>query len=178
MIWNGSSPYKRLEGSKSPRGAWIFEGTTEGDVFGDYGVDRIHGGAAGFEIDKFDPNNGAPRNVLHLATSEPLRPQIESLKTSVVPISVSYSPALDDIHAKADMVFFETPNGGATFSTGSINWMGSTPDNNYDNDVAKITLNVVRRFLDPKPFPLLDEAAVRDVDRNPPNTKYEHADQQ
>ena len=43
-------------------------------------------------------------------------------------------------------------NGGAVFSTGSIAWAGSLAHNGYDNNVARITENVVRRFLDPRPF--------------------------
>ena len=178
MIFNGSSPYRKLESSKNPRASWIFAGTSEGDVFGDYGVDRAHGGAAGFEIDKFSPNNGVPRHALNLATSGKLLPKIESIKTSVMPIAITYSPASDDVHAAADIVFFETPNGGAMLSTGSITWMSSTPENNYVNDVARITLNVIKRFLDPKPFPAIKEAEVSDVNRVPPNPEYEHADQQ
>jgi N,N-dimethylformamidase len=50
------------------------------------------------------------------------------------------------------MVFFETPNGGAVWSTGSIAWCGSLSWNGYDNNVSRLTGNVLRRFLDPRPF--------------------------
>jgi N,N-dimethylformamidase len=50
------------------------------------------------------------------------------------------------------MVFFETPNGGAVFSTSSIAWAGSLSHNNYDNNVSRITENVIKRFLDPAPL--------------------------
>ena len=53
---------------------------------------------------------------------------------------------------RAEMVFFETLNGGAVFSTGSIAWAGSLSHNSYDNNVARISGNVIRRFLDPAPF--------------------------
>ena len=53
---------------------------------------------------------------------------------------------------RADMVFFETQNGGAVFSTGSIAWAGSLPHAGYDNDVARITTNVLNRFLEEAPF--------------------------
>jgi N,N-dimethylformamidase len=178
MIFNGSSAYRRLPDSENPRSAWIFEGTTEGEVFGDYGIDRVHGAAAGFEIDKFNPSNGAPRHVLNLATSEPLREKIEEVKTATAPLSVHYTPAPPADHGQADIVFFETPNGGAVFSTGSITWMSSTPERDYDNDVAKITRNVVRRFLDSAPFTTVNFNELKDVTRIPPNPEYEHADQQ
>jgi N,N-dimethylformamidase len=53
---------------------------------------------------------------------------------------------------KADMVFFETPHGGGVFSVSSISYAGSLAHNGYDNNVSRITENVLRRFLDPKPL--------------------------
>jgi N,N-dimethylformamidase len=50
------------------------------------------------------------------------------------------------------MVFFETPGGGAVFSVGSISWFGALARHGYDNDVARITTNVLQRFADPEPF--------------------------
>ena len=50
------------------------------------------------------------------------------------------------------MVFYETPGGGAVFSTSSIAWAGALSHNEYDNNVSTITRNVVERFLDPEPF--------------------------
>jgi N,N-dimethylformamidase len=40
------------------------------------------------------------------------------------------------------------------FATGSINWCASLAWNGYDNNVARVTTNVLRRFLDPAPFRL------------------------
>ena len=173
MIFNGSSPYRKLEDASDPRAAWIFEGTSEGDVFGDYGIDRVHGGAAGFEIDRFNAGNGAPRHALNLAKSEPLRETIEDVKLGQLPLTILYHPTKGEPWAQADLVFFETPNGGAMFSTGSITWISSTPENGFDNDVATITRNVVRRFLDPTPFPAPGPEAVEDVDREPGNPEYD-----
>ena len=68
---------------------------------------------------------------------------------------VSNHPGTDGIEhpkVRADMVFFETPNGGAVFSTGSITWAGSLGHNGYDNNVARITGNVLRRFVQDEPF--------------------------
>ena len=50
----------------------------------------------------------------------------------------------------SDLTFLETDHGGAVFSTGSIAWTGSLSHNRYDNVVARITQNVLRRFLDPR----------------------------
>jgi N,N-dimethylformamidase len=55
----------------------------------------------------------------------------------------------------ADLTFFEAPNDGAVFSTGSITFCGSLPHNKFDNDCSRIVKNVLDRFLDPKAkFPL------------------------
>ena len=55
---------------------------------------------------------------------------------------------------RSDVVFFEGPEGGAVFSAGSIAWAASLATNDYDNDVARLTTNVLRRFVDPEPFPI------------------------
>jgi N,N-dimethylformamidase len=43
-------------------------------------------------------------------------------------------------------VYFPTANNGGVFSTGSIAWCGSLSHNGYENNVSRITENVVRRF--------------------------------
>lgn len=40
--------------------------------------------------------------------------------------------------------------GGGFFSVGSIAWTGSLSHNDYDNNVARLTTNVLRRFRDPE----------------------------
>ena len=52
----------------------------------------------------------------------------------------------------ADMVFFELPTGGAVFSVGSMTYVGSLPVDGYRNTLARLTTNVLRRFMDPAPF--------------------------
>ena len=58
----------------------------------------------------------------------------------------------DSEYVRGDIVFFETANAGAVFSMSSISWAGSLCHNNYDNNVSRITENVLRRFLDEAPF--------------------------
>ena len=57
---------------------------------------------------------------------------------------------------RSDMVYCALEGGGGFFSVGSIAWTGSLSHNGYDNNIAKITGNVLRRFCDQKP--LLDFA--------------------
>jgi N,N-dimethylformamidase len=59
---------------------------------------------------------------------------------------------------RADMVFFETPKGGAVFSVGSVAWAASLPCHGFDNNVSRLTGNVLRRFLNLEPMVLPDEA--------------------
>src|SRR5690606_8955506 len=55
----------------------------------------------------------------------------------------------------ADLTFFEAPNDGAVFSTGSITFCGSLPHDNFDHDCPRLLKNVVDRFLDPNAkFPM------------------------
>ena len=48
---------------------------------------------------------------------------------------------------RADMTYFETPSGGAVFSTGSITFCGSLPFNDFNNNISTLLSNVFNRFL-------------------------------
>ena len=144
-----SFAYRKLDGSRDERGAWIFKGV-EGDRFGDAGL--IHGGAVGLEIDRYDPALGSPPNALCLATSELL-----TSNWLLVPEDVMFNyPGLgghQNPQVRCDMLGFATRNGGAVFSPSSIAWAGALPVNGFDNDVSRIMRNVVDRFLeDEAPF--------------------------
>jgi mannose-6-phosphate isomerase-like protein (cupin superfamily) len=100
---------------------WVFEGTRlrDGDAFGTKCLhQRCPGGASGHETDKRSP--GSPKNARLLAKG--MNP--------------------DD--GGAEMLHFDTPGGGAVFSVGSICYPSSLP---VDENVSKITANVLRRFL-------------------------------
>jgi len=69
-------------------------------------------------------------------------------------------PAAELIHA--DLTFFEVPNDGAVFSTGSITFCGSLPHDNFENDCSTILKNVLDRFLDEKAtFPMPEDYRSR-----------------
>lgn len=121
---------------------WIFEGV-EGEVIGDHGVG---GGASGQEIDRYDVKLGSPAHAVVLASATDH--DAEMLRTKeefhyVLP-DASRGSAV-----RSDMVFYEVAGGGAVFSAGSIAWFGALASNGYDNDVARITANVLHRFRDP-----------------------------
>lgn len=137
-----SLPYGLTDAARDPRAAWIFEGVG-GQEVGQHG--SVLNGAAGFEIDRTDTELGTPPHALTLATarrfSDAYQATSEDILTSDSQQGGTVSPLV-----RADMVFFERPNGGAVFSTGSIAWCGALLDHDGKNDVARITENVLRRF--------------------------------
>jgi N,N-dimethylformamidase len=56
-----------------------------------------------------------------------------------------------DYHA--DLVYYR-PGAGAAFSVSSMAWCGALSHRDYGNQIARITHNVLSRFLDPAPLPL------------------------
>ena len=149
-----SSYYRRKPASFDPRARFIFEGVGKGEKIGDFGL--IGGGAAGLEIDAFDRALGSPPHALVLASSEGHR---DSYRICVEELGFTYpgTAASENAAVHADMVFYETPNGGGVFSTGSIAWAGSLSHDNYKNNVSRISANVLNRFLDSTPLGPTDQ---------------------
>ena len=148
QVFDRSAPYRRLPASRDPRVSFVFDGVDE-EVIGDFGL--RNGGAAGIEVDRADATLGSPPHLMLLATSDRLGtggiPAPEEFRTL-------HRGIMGDQNARvrADMVFFPTAAGGAVFATGSIAWVSALPHNGYANNVARLTGNVIRRFLDDAPF--------------------------
>jgi N,N-dimethylformamidase len=147
--FDASSYYRRRPESHDPRVAFMFDGVEE-EIVGDFGSSG--GGAAGDEIDRADFRLGTPAHALIVARSEK-----HTRYYNVVPEETTYHhPTINGEEAKycyADMVYYECLNGGAVFSTGSITWGASLAWSNYQNNVSRITENVLRRFADDEPIP-------------------------
>jgi N,N-dimethylformamidase len=140
--------YRRLPAATDPRVAWMFDGIDE-ELIGNFGF--LQGGAAGLEIDAVDARLGTPPHALVVARSENHSNTYELVAEEVlVPHGATDAIINPDIHA--DMTFFETPNGGAVFSAGSIAYAGSLSWNGFDNNVFRLTTNVLNRFKDATPF--------------------------
>ena len=101
------------------------------------------------EIDRFDVNLGSPLNATLLASATKFGSDMVRTKEE---FDAAMVPSLSDPKVRADIVFFQTPNGGGVFSVGSISWFGSLARNDYQNDTSLITRNVLDRFRDRKPF--------------------------
>ncbi|KAH8803361.1 hypothetical protein F5884DRAFT_739703 [Xylogone sp. PMI_703] len=135
-------PYMRTEESKDPKLSWMFTGI-DGDLIGEYG---LGGGASGDEIDRYDLENGSPEGALTLATSTG-----HSDDFGIAIEDLSY-PALNTLGTqttliRSDIVYYVGSGGGAVFSVGSINWYCSLAWDDYDNNVARLTRNLIKGFL-------------------------------
>jgi N,N-dimethylformamidase len=143
------SYYRRRSDSFDPRAAFIFEGVGRDEPIGDFGL--VGGGAAGLELDRADPLLGTPPHALVLASSEGHSDLYMVVCEEILVNSPHLTGSQSEL-VRADLVFFEMPAGGAVFSTGSIAWIGSLSHNGHDNNVSRITENVLRRFIDPRPL--------------------------
>ncbi|QEX24134.1 large subunit of N,N-dimethylformamidase [Hypericibacter adhaerens] len=144
-----SSHYRRRPGSFDPRAAFIFEGIGKDETIGDFG--RVGGGAAGLELDAVDRLLGSPPHTLVLAASEN-HSNVYLMVPEEVTSTIPAVSGVDCPSVRAELAFFETPNGGAVFSTGSIAWAGALNHEDGKNNVSRLTGNVLRRFLEPTPF--------------------------
>ncbi len=139
-----SSYFQRLPDSRLSETAFIFDGVTGDPRFGEHGL--VGGGAAGLELDRYDPNLGSPPNAFIVATSLGHTDTYTRVVEEVTVMRPGLSGSQDS-DVRADIVYFRTDGGGAVFSTGSIAWCTSLPTDGYDNDVARITHNVLNAFL-------------------------------
>jgi N,N-dimethylformamidase len=124
--------------------SFIFKGVHE-PVIGDYG--RALDGAAGDEIDRVDFALGTPAKTRLLATSS-LRHDSSFYRCieDVMQLAPGYDGPSDDA-VRADMAYLAYDTGGAVYSAGSMNWILSLDHNGDDNDVSRITENVLRAFI-------------------------------
>jgi N,N-dimethylformamidase len=157
-----NSPYRRMPGSFDPRARFIFEGVGDDELIGNFPSLVLSFGAAGSELDRADFALGTPAHTLVLASSfghsDEYRHVVEQTNTA----NWAKTGGTENPLVRADMVYLEYPNGGGVFSTSSIAWCGSLSFNNYNNNVSRITENVLRRFAaeDPLPAPSTTSSAA------------------
>lgn len=136
-------PYRaNPEHVKNPQFSWILNGINTNEPIGEHG---FGGGASGDEIDRLDYELGSPTNALILASSEQHDDSFGLFNEDCMfPMVNTLGSNCDRV--RSDIVYYETAGGGAVFSVGSINWMSSLAWDNYDNNVAKLTSNVLHEF--------------------------------
>lgn len=138
--------YQQMPDAEDARLAWIMEGIDRHEVIGDFGL--VNNGAAGLEIDRIDYAQGTPPNTMLLACSFG-----HNENALLVPEEQYFVyPGIsgrDNPLVRSDIVYFTTRNGGAVFSSSSMAWCGSLSHNHYENNVGRMTENVLRRFATP-----------------------------
>jgi N,N-dimethylformamidase len=145
-------PYRRQPGSFDPRAAFIFEGIAPDEVIGDFPSLGLGRGAAGDELDRLDHALGTPDHALLLATADGFTRDYQHVVEEVRGMNDGTTNAGNPL-VRSDLVYFEYPNGGAVFSVGSISWFGSLSYDAYDNNVSRLTGNVLRRFASDETLP-------------------------
>jgi N,N-dimethylformamidase len=139
-------PYERQPDSFDPRASFVFEGVGAEELIGDFPNLIQEYGAAGYEIDCADTTLGTSPSALILATAKDF-----SNDAQVFAERISYMDLLQGRPVshlvKADMALLDYPNGGAVFAVGSIAWCGALSYNNYENNVSRVTLNVLNYFI-------------------------------
>ena len=145
-----STYFRRSEASRDPALAFVFNGLNS-DIIGDFGYRG--GGCVGLEIDRWDGDLGSPPGSVILATSEHVG-QGGLLSGEEFITTTRGLDGVQNGRVRGDMVFFPTPGGGAVWSAGSIAWATSLLWNEGENSVSRVTENVLKRFLDPEPFPM------------------------
>lgn len=141
-----AAPYRKQADATAPEVAFIFDGVAS-ETFGTQGC--WGGGASGWEIDRADADLGTPPGTWWLARSDGHARSMLRTKEELL----SFVAPFRDAKARSDVVL--TPIGrGDVFAVGSMTWVGAlwTPEGE-STDVATITGNVIRRFLDPTPMP-------------------------
>lgn len=127
--------------------SWIFEQLHTHDelVFGENALGGFGGGASADEIDRMDIGYGSPANAIILASSTG-HPDTFGLfpEDSGFPMTKTLGTQTDSI--RSDMVYWETCGGGSVFSVGSISWYCALGWNDFRNDIAVITENVLRKL--------------------------------
>ncbi len=147
-----SSYYVQMPDARDPACAFIMEGIGPDERIGDFGL--VGGGAAGYELDRYDLLLGTPPHTRLLAYSEGHSDNYPHVGEEIF-FNFPMMGGTMDFQVRADITYFTTKNGGAVFSTSSIAWCGSLLENDCDNNVSRMTANVLRRFMDDEPLPEL-----------------------
>ncbi|KAL9628547.1 MAG: hypothetical protein Q9204_005821, partial [Flavoplaca sp. TL-2023a] len=127
--------------------SFIFRGIESDTTIGDFGL--VQGAASGDEIDRMDYGLGTPKNAVMIATTKLAGGHSDEYmlfnEETLYPMVNLHGTASDKI--RSDIVYFETPSEGAVFSVGSINWVGALAWKSFDNNIARISSNVLHEFV-------------------------------
>jgi N,N-dimethylformamidase len=137
--------YRRTPESYETPYASMFEGVS-GDVFGAGQSLTLNFGAAGVEVVSADPELGTPAHAVVLASSVGFSDSYQRVIEETL-LNTPWSGGLTNPAVRSDVVLLEGPRGGRVFSVGSIGWTATLSGDGYQSDTSRITLNVLRAFL-------------------------------
>ena len=140
--------YSRLPGAEGEVGDAAFAGLEPGAPIGAPGA--VLGGAAGYEVDSFDPRLGSPAETTWLATAA-LGPGYAAWPDDTVEDAEHAREDELGPRMRADMVVRRVAGEGVVFSVGSIAWTGCL-DGDDANPVARVTENVLAELSRERPF--------------------------
>ena len=154
-----SSYFSRTPESLDPRVSWAFDGISYEENLGNFGL--VGGGAAGLELDIVDTMLGSPPHILTVATSAGRHTEAYLLVMEDFGFNQQGLDGTVHPRVRADITFHETPNGGGCFAFSSIAYCGSLPWNNCDNNISRLTKNVLDRFMQDGPLPAAPKEAIK-----------------
>jgi len=137
--------YSQMPDAATDQARWIMEGVGSEEVIGNFGL--INGGASGLEMDRMDYDLGTPPHTLLLASS------VGHTANAMLTPEDQFAPypgqdGVESPLVRGDLALYTSGNGGAVFSVSSMAWAGSLSHDNYQNNVSRITLNILDRFQD------------------------------
>jgi N,N-dimethylformamidase len=127
------------------RWGFVFDGIGADEIIGDHGL--LLGGAAGNEIDRADVTRGTPAETVVLATSTG-HSDAYQLTLEDMLLNAPGQGGTEQPLVRSDITITPYAGGGCVFSAGAITWLGALACNRYDNTAARLTRNVLERFLD------------------------------
>ncbi|MBZ9772436.1 N,N-dimethylformamidase beta subunit family domain-containing protein [Mesorhizobium sp. CO1-1-8] len=143
--WSKAQGYKRSAESYQAPLSSFFEGI-EDDVIGDFGY--VLNGAAGDELDRFDLQLGSPPQSQIMASATGFGAEYQIVNEDVcIPMPKQDGSTRPD-RVRSDMVYIPIGGGGGVFSVGSIAFAGAIAWNGFDNNVARLVNNVLRKFVE------------------------------
>ncbi|UYW32626.1 LamG domain-containing protein [Methylorubrum extorquens] len=154
-----SSYFSRTPDSLDQRVAWAFQGIDYDEKLGNFGL--VGGGAAGLELDIVDTMLGSPPHTLTVATSAGRHTEAYLLVMEDFGFNQQGLDGTTHPRVRGDIAYHETPNGGACFAFSSIAYCGSLPWNNCDNNISRLTKNVLDRFAMDGPLPAPPASAIK-----------------
>lgn len=148
--FDASTHFVQLDDARSSEASWIMEGIDPAEKIGDFGL--IGGGAAGFEVDIYDPLLGTPPHTQLIASSHG---HTRNYQMSTEEMHVSRAGMNGEEHpdVRGDIIYFSTANNGGMFASSSISWCASLSWGNYDNNVSRMTANVLSTFAECEVLP-------------------------